>query len=288
MTHINLPLTPASALARALPAPCRIGTESVSSPSYHWRGAKRKSEANLQVYQHTLSGRGNIIIDGKIHSVPAGTGFLCELFDPRITYYYDAKDNGAWTFCYIVFRGVGNWVKELTEQHGHLFTMPNDCPALMTFRKMLRKPETPPLLDAGTALELTSALFAQLCRTSEKKSTNKTNQLLTQAIRIMHENVESPNNIADIAARLDISPEHLSRIFRQEIKTSPLTYLHRQKIRRACMLLADPQLPIKEIARRLGIPNVTNFTRFFKRHTGIPPSLFRSQGHTSTFTTEHW
>jgi AraC-like DNA-binding protein len=36
-----------------------------------------------------------------------------------------------------------------------------------------------------------------------------------------------------------------------------------------------PSRPPKEVARRLGIANVANFTRLFTHHMGVPPGRFR-------------
>ena len=50
-----------------------------------------------------------------------------------------------------------------------------------------------------------------------------------------------------------------------------------QAIRFRCAqrLLADPEMPLKEIAKRLGYTDLANFIRAFKRWTGVGPNEFR-------------
>jgi AraC-like DNA-binding protein len=47
------------------------------------------------------------------------------------------------------------------------------------------------------------------------------------------------------------------------------------RFRNAQRLLQDPQMPLTEIARRLGYTDPANFIRAFKRWTGVGPSEFR-------------
>jgi AraC-like DNA-binding protein len=44
---------------------------------------------------------------------------------------------------------------------------------------------------------------------------------------------------------------------------------------KAQRLLRDPEMPLKEIAKRLGYNDLANFMRAFKRWTGVGPSEFR-------------
>ncbi|MBA2479617.1 MAG: helix-turn-helix domain-containing protein, partial [Planctomycetes bacterium] len=48
----------------------------------------------------------------------------------------------------------------------------------------------------------------------------------------------------------------------------------------AAQLLLDPSLAIKDIAKRVGFPDVRYFTTVFRRATGIPPAAFREKGGT--------
>lgn len=51
--------------------------------------------------------------------------------------------------------------------------------------------------------------------------------------------------------------------------------LQRIRFRTAQHLLQDPEMPLKEIAKRLGYTDLANFIRAFKRWTGVGPSKFR-------------
>lgn len=59
-------------------------------------------------------------------------------------------------------------------------------------------------------------------------------------------------NGKEIAARLRISREHLSRVFHSQTGTTLHTYILRQKMEYACYLLKHSDYNIKEVATHLG------------------------------------
>lgn len=265
-----------SGLDRVLPHPRSCGTDCVSTTAYRYRGSERRRDSGLQVFQYTLSGSGCISIKGVTHAVPEGSGFLCGLYDPDVVYFYPPEADEAWRFIYLTFRNGGDWVRGVNAAGGHVHRIPRDglfVPELLRFCRM-RGTSLPLRLDAG--FDLVNRLFIEISRgLTAGASRTRARGLLRKAIEAMREQVESPEGIAEIAARVGVTTAHLCRVFRKELDTSPLAYFQRQKLRHAAALLREGKLPIKEIAHRIGIGNVANFTRLFKRHMGLPPGRFR-------------
>ena len=52
-------------------------------------------------------------------------------------------------------------------------------------------------------------------------------------------------------------------------------YVNRTRIKRAIYLLNTEDMPIREIAQWCGIPNLSYFTRIFKKETNMTPSQYR-------------
>ena len=82
---------------------------------------------------------------------------------------------------------------------------------------------------------------------------------------------------ADMAALCRVSPTHFSRIFRREAGMTFQQFLARTRLELASRLLADSELPIGEIALRVGFDDPAYFARFFRRQTGVTPSDHRSR-----------
>lgn len=79
-----------------------------------------------------------------------------------------------------------------------------------------------------------------------------------------------------IAARLGITPEHFSRIFRKHKGISFTDYVYRWRMNAAKKDLQYSRASISEIARRNGYPNEHYFSRRFKRLLGLSPKQYQA------------
>lgn len=80
----------------------------------------------------------------------------------------------------------------------------------------------------------------------------------------------------EVADRLSTSSRSLKRRLHQE-GTSFILILEETRRRDAHRMLLESDLPVQEIALRLGYINPANFTRAFSRWTGVSPSFYRAQ-----------
>lgn len=276
MENRHLSFWTSSSLGRTLPFPSSLGTSVIANASYRLIGSTREHSQGYQVFQYSLDGCGSIDIRGKEFSLEKGKGFLCNIYDPDVVYYYSPRAREPWSFIYLVFRNAEEWVRTINMEAGYVFSLPMTCAYVRQIRQLISKDTAYLQLSMSVGLELINTLFAEICRSCEHDDTDVGKQRLAgRAISDMREHIESSDGIAQIANRLGVSVAHLCRVFRQELNVSPLIYLQRQKLRYACSLLCDPTVSIKEITRRIGISNVANFTRLFKQHTGITPGKFR-------------
>jgi len=90
------------------------------------------------------------------------------------------------------------------------------------------------------------------------------------------ENLEygSPS-VSALAALCQLSESHFCRLFRAETGESVGRYLRSVQIRRARNLLLETDLPLKEIAFRLGFSSPGNFSAAFRAAVDCPPGTFR-------------
>ncbi|MCW8129837.1 MAG: helix-turn-helix transcriptional regulator [Planctomycetota bacterium] len=104
--------------------------------------------------------------------------------------------------------------------------------------------------------------------------------LVEQATRYMRDNLMRNLSIQDIAAQVNLSDRHFTRVFTKHAKKTPIDALTEMRMASAAQLLLDRSLPIKEIAERVGFPDVRYFTTVFRKHAGLPPAQFRERGGT--------
>lgn len=76
---------------------------------------------------------------------------------------------------------------------------------------------------------------------------------------------------------LGSSEERFTRLFLSSTQQTPASFYNRMLLDRACGLLADPALSIKEITFELGFKSSSHFIAAFRRQHGISPQRYREQ-----------
>jgi AraC-like DNA-binding protein len=105
---------------------------------------------------------------------------------------------------------------------------------------------------------------------------DKQDQLVMTAVHWMKQHIHEPADVTLLAATLNISRQHLSRLFRQTFGVSTKAYWTNLKILHSQKDLIDKaHLPVKDIASSLGFVNASHFNRVFRLETGISPLQFR-------------
>jgi AraC family transcriptional regulator, arabinose operon regulatory protein len=100
-------------------------------------------------------------------------------------------------------------------------------------------------------------------------------QRVARTIDYMDEHLHEPLRVAALAELAGLSPAHFAVLFKQQTGSSPRDYLHLLRIHRACRLLDNPSLSVKEIAALLGYQDPFHFSRTFKAFQGISPTDYR-------------
>ena len=95
------------------------------------------------------------------------------------------------------------------------------------------------------------------------------------AKRYVRDNLARALTVRDLAAQVGVGERHFTRLFRRAAGVSPMDFVIDARVEAAEQLLLDPALPIKEVALRVGYPDVRYFTTVFRRRTGYPPATWR-------------
>ena len=86
----------------------------------------------------------------------------------------------------------------------------------------------------------------------------------------------SPLTLEELAAVADVGRSRFVTLFREATGGSPQQYIQQRRIAEARLLLADPSLPIKQIAAMTGFDDRFYFSKVFRRVDGLTPTQFRA------------
>ena len=100
--------------------------------------------------------------------------------------------------------------------------------------------------------------------------------LITQALRCVNENLESIRSARDLAARLYVSREHLSRLFVRSTQLTVGEYLMRKRVERAKECLRQG-MGLEEVCAHCGWNDESHGIAVFRRAVGMTPARYRSE-----------
>ena len=100
---------------------------------------------------------------------------------------------------------------------------------------------------------------------------------VAKAIGIIHDEAHTDLTLAALAERLNISYQHLSASFSEQLGLSFSAYLTDIRLRNAKQLLDNTELSVTEICFECGYHNLSHFLRSFKKKYGTTPKEYRKK-----------
>ena len=96
------------------------------------------------------------------------------------------------------------------------------------------------------------------------------------AVDLLHaRDLAEPLALETLAAEVHVSPNHLIRLFRKDLQTTPHQFWDRLRIEYAQSRIRQPDIRIKEVAIDLGFKHLSHFSKWFKQHAGKTPQSSR-------------
>ena len=101
------------------------------------------------------------------------------------------------------------------------------------------------------------------------------NTLIHTARFKMHETSYKPIDLIALARELNVSYPLFRKSFKEIVGISPGQYHLNIRIEKACRLLKETTLSIKEVSSQLGFETAFYFSRIFKTKKGVSPTQYR-------------
>ncbi|OAS17027.1 AraC family transcriptional regulator [Paenibacillus oryzisoli] len=244
-------------------------------PGQSWGPAIKQ---NYKIF-YIHSGKGIYRVGKETYHLSQGHVFL---ISPYVLSFFAADEVNPWNFSWVAFGG--GIVQDYLRQAG--FTPDNpviSCDRELEIRQCFNK-----LFDANQQfyskpLQLTSALYAFLALLLEssqqeppfQQQKTMKDMYVAQAISFMRNNYARHLTIEEMAHTLGLSRKYITSLFKAAIGTPPQHYLGEIRLSKACELLTNTSLSIKEIAYSVGYTDQLHLSRMFKKLYGISPSQYR-------------
>lgn len=102
-----------------------------------------------------------------------------------------------------------------------------------------------------------------------------TNPTVNAIIQYLSTHYQQKLNLQTIANHFALSPNYVSRIFKNATNASIIDYINSVRMHEAKKLLEETSDHISSIATQVGYNTTTHFTRTFKNLTGLSPQSYR-------------
>lgn len=99
---------------------------------------------------------------------------------------------------------------------------------------------------------------------------------IAKVLRFIHENISSKISVNDIVSEVPLSRRLLESRFKKEMGTSIYNYIVRIRIEKIAELLSEGKT-VSEAAFELGLTDIKNVSRTFKKLMGCTPSEYRER-----------
>lgn len=242
-------------------------------PRYQWGPGVR----NHYLLHHVLSGKGYFEIGGKSYHLKTGDTFLIY---PNMEACYRADPDEPWEYTWVGFAGTDAFFLLKHTDFSQESPVLEQAKISGTIKQKIMEVYAAKGNSFCHAVAMTGALYSMIAMLMENSSVvsghqNPREEHVKQAVRYIAEHYSYPITIEDIARYTGVCRSYLYRMFREVLKKSPKDYMEEYRIRQACEMLGETNLPITTIAHSIGYEDSLYFSKAFKKCMGQPPSEYR-------------
>ena len=149
------------------------------------------------------------------------------------------------------------------------------------------------LIDVGLSLQhdpqalapslshLAAAAFWEYVSSSGLAEFSSQNARLPESVKrvqaYIRQNYYSDVHLGQLSEIAFVTPEHLIRLFRSHLGTTPMRYLRDVRVRQGISFLSHTGITVERIAFNCGFKTAAHFSRCIKQATGQTPSEIRAR-----------
>ena len=100
---------------------------------------------------------------------------------------------------------------------------------------------------------------------------------IKRVLEFVETHFTEPLTLDDLSAVLGMSRKYFCRFFKQMTMHSPIDYLNRYRIERACDRLRFSENAVARIAEEVGFHDLSYFIKQFKQYKGVTPKQYQIQ-----------
>ena len=119
------------------------------------------------------------------------------------------------------------------------------------------------------------SFFESMIVLVQKNKTEKFKGIIKAALKYIEENYQRDITLADISSIVYVTPNYLSRVFKEELGVNFVEWLNKFRVGKAKLLLLEGGAKTYEVAEKVGYRDYKYFSSIFKKYAGCSPKEFK-------------
>jgi AraC-like DNA-binding protein len=111
---------------------------------------------------------------------------------------------------------------------------------------------------------------------------NRYEKEMRQLASYITDNLENPLMIGQLAGKMGLHLQVMEKEFKKVHQQTIKSFIQDQRMKKACMLLADGKMSIIDVAYTVGYSDAAYFTNTFKKQLGLTPTEYQKRVKSST------
>lgn len=140
----------------------------------------------------------------------------------------------------------------------------------LEYKRNLKKP----MVELESIMDTYSIILSLMQTEPEKYSPSDKQQILVPAMEYISQNYNKTITNDMLAGITGVSTVYFRKLFAQVVGVPPITFVHNLRIEKAKEMLRSDYSTLSDIAQSLGYSSLYDFSRDFKKHTGVAPSKY--------------
>lgn len=216
-----------------------------------------------------VEGCGTLYIYGKSYIIHKNTAFLL----PKDVPHRYVKSSEPWLLDWIVFSGscLEQIMTSLNIPQFAVYEKGFSIKIHQTIQNIVKLYQKKPRNRAIVSSPLAYETLLNI------KTLSDIPDRLAPVIDYIFEHIQDEITLQDLSNLINITPEHLCRLFKSELNMRPFEYINLERVQFAKQLLYESSLKISEISHLCGFTNENYFREIFKKQVGVSPSHYKNR-----------
>ena len=227
---------------------------------------------------YTIAGRGRLVYKKKTYPLSAGQVFFIDCMEYQ-HYATASPPEEPWEMLWVHLNGQSTraYYEQFAAGGEPVRTLPADSDVPAIIGELLALCRMPLIRNEWIASKLLVALLTSLALAGPRPNLPDSGMpdYIRETLNIMEKRYAEKLTLDALAGHAAVSKYHLAKKFKDCTGYSPGDYLITMRITRAKELLQYSDLPVADVAERVGFDNASHFIQMFKRRTGQTPLAFR-------------